>query len=286
MIKLIGHIKHFLNKNKRDNISALSGQSAFYIILSFVPFLMFIFALLAIIFGDKNMYDEALNSSLTKTGLSWLQRLISDTIERSAGVAVSTVIVALWSAGKAMYSVTDGIRRIYRLPDRHFWVIKRIIAMGYTLALFLVIFLLAVGTLVWGFLDDYIRPFIESLPCSSVIIYILTYSVVFVLVTIVLTLALKLFLRKKVEDKRFAGFRALLPGMAPVSLAWLLFSQGVVIYTRIFGTSSIYGSLGTVVIVMIWIYFMMYIFLCGVQFNYIYRRPICDFVFKDKKKND
>ena len=36
-----GHVRHFLKKNYRDNIPALSGQSAFFVLLSIVPMLLF-----------------------------------------------------------------------------------------------------------------------------------------------------------------------------------------------------------------------------------------------------
>ena len=44
--KLIGNVKSFLDKCKRDKINAYSAQSAFFIILSIIPFLMVFSSLL------------------------------------------------------------------------------------------------------------------------------------------------------------------------------------------------------------------------------------------------
>ena len=49
--KLIGNVKSFLDKCKRDKINAYSAQSAFFIILSIIPFLMVFSS--AIYIGDR-----------------------------------------------------------------------------------------------------------------------------------------------------------------------------------------------------------------------------------------
>ncbi|MEE3333703.1 MAG: YihY/virulence factor BrkB family protein [Ruminococcus sp.] len=290
MKKLIRHIKHFLNKNKRDNISAMSGQSAFFIILSFVPFLMFMFAVSSMIFDFAGMSRDLLREVLSETGANWLNGIIYEAYHRSSTVAIYTIIIALWSAGKGIYSITDGIKRIYRLPDRHFWVLKRIFAMGYTIVLFLSIALLMIAVVLFSTLDDYIKPFLSAMPFAEYVSYTLIYIAVFIVLTLLLNTAMKLFLMRKVSNKKYVKFRTLLPGTALTSLLWILFLIGITIYSRLIGSSPVYGSLGAVIIVMIWVYFSMYILLCGVQLNYIYREVFANFrfknIFKKKKDND
>ena len=81
-----------------------------------------------------------------------------------------------------------------------------------------------------------------------------------------------MYLYRKLTNKRRCTFRALYPGMILTVIAWNVLTFGVMIYIRHFATSSIYGTLGSVFMIMLWIYFMMYILLYGIQLDYIYRK--------------
>lgn len=286
--RLIKHIRYFLKKNKHDNIPALSAQSAFFIMLSFVPFLMFVFAIVSFFINPADFNYDGLKPFLTDDSLSMLKQIVEETIRRSSGVAVYTIVIALWSSAKGIYSITDGISRVYRLPDKHNWFVKRTFAMGYMLVMFVTILIAGIGVLGVSLIDSYIEPIIKQLPYSVYFVYLLRYLLFFVLLSLLLTLALKLYLFRKVSDKRFAKFRVLLPGMSFVALCWILLSFGVAVYSRYFAASSIYGSLSTLIIVMMWIYFGMYILLFGVQLNFIYRNAFYNFKLRNiirKRKN-
>lgn len=99
-----------------------------------------------------------------------------------------------------------------------------------------------------------------------------------------MALVIKLFLRDKVKDKRYISFRALMPGMLLTVICWYLLTFGVMAYIKNFATQSIYGSLGTVFVMMIWVYFLMYILLCCIEFNYIHREKFSGKKKADKKK--
>jgi membrane protein len=100
------------------------------------------------------------------------------------------------------------------------------------------------------------------------------YLIAFVLMVLIITVSLKLYLRGRVEDKKYSKFRVLLPGAVFTTLCWIGFSYGIDIYISMFDGFSTYGSISGVAIAMIWIYFVMYIFLLGVQINYVYRLKI------------
>lgn len=278
MIKAIfAHIKHFLRKNKRDNVPAIAAQSSFFIVLSFVPFLLFIFAISSLLSGDSsNIY----NSIPRDSGNQFIFDILKDAYQRAAGAAVYTIVIALWSSAKGMYAITDGVRRIYRLPDKHPWLLKRIFSMGYTVILFFLLIILLAATTVMALTEDFILPYVESFPFALQVLFALRYIVLFSLLVVLMTLALKIFLLRKVSDRRFAKFRVLLPGMAGTALGWMLFSIGISVYTKYFGGASIYGKVSSVIVLLIWVYFSMYILLCGIQLNYIYRKKFLNFRFR------
>ena len=267
----IGAVKEFMNKAYRNNISALSGQSAFFLILSLVPLVMFVFAMFSVVTGKSPelfaIPAQYADIPLVKT----LYDYLLDAIQRStSGTAIITAILALWSAGRGLYSITDGIARIYRLP-RQLWLVKRVYAMGYT-AILIVMFLISLALTA---LDVYLSNYLaDALALSGWVHTLITageYLFGALIELFFLTLALKLFLRRKVQEKRYTRFRALIPGMLFTVVGWGLLSWGVRLYLTYFSTSSLYGSLGTVAILMTEVYFSMMILLYGVQLNYLYR---------------
>ncbi len=282
--RILGNIKHFINKSNRDNIAAIAAQSTFFIILSVVPFLMFAFALLSIFKVPQNLFEIYVNDILTSDVQTYIQKIITETYENSVGVAYTTIVLALWSSGRGLYSITEGIRRIYRIPDRN-WFMKRLLAMGYTFIMFLVLVIAIGGFVVCEFFDNAISPYLKELPYSFELLYTLRYLILFALIVLLVAFALKLYLRNKVSDKRWAKFRLQLPGAVLTALCWALLSLGIRVYVDYFHGFSIYGSLGTAALIMMWVYFSMYIFLCSVQINFIYRRKIENFKIKKFLKN-
>lgn len=279
----LGHIKHFINKSNRDNIAAIAAQSTFFILLSVVPFLMFTFAILSIFGIPQNLFDIYVEDILTDDVSSYIEKIIVETYESSVGVAYTTIVLALWSSGRGLYSITEGIRRIYRIPDKN-WLMKRLLAVGYTFVMFLVLVISIGGFVVCELFDHAISPYLKELPYSFGLLYALRYLILFVLIVLLIALALKLYLRNKVSDKRRAKFLLQLPGAVLTSVCWVLLSLGIRVYVQYFNGFSIYGSLGATAVIMVWIYMSMYIFLCSVQLNFIYKRRIYNFFKKYLKK--
>ncbi len=283
-VRLIGTIKYFLKKSSRDNISAISAQSAFFLILSIVPFLMFAFAVLSFFNIPRSVYESYIQQAISPDVNTYLKGFIETAYNNSIGIAFTTIIAALWSAGKGIYSITEGINRIYKLKYKKFWIIKRLYAMLYTLLMFIVMVITVCILIVAEFFDELIKPYLKSLPYVLELLYTLRYLVAFTVMVLLMSLALKLYLRRKVKDKRWAKFRLQLPGVIITALSWFLFSFGMTIYIKFFNGFSIYGSLGTLAVVMIWIYFSMYILLYCIQFNYVNRHYFYEFSIRNLLK--
>lgn len=267
------HVMKFLNKSYEDNIAALSGQSAFFLILSSVPLVMFIFALLLILTG-KSIDDGStiVHFDTDNSVILFLQKYIVEAAKRAtSGTVIVTAIMTLWSAGRGLYCITEGISRIYRLPNKHIWLMKRVFAMGYTVVMLIMLILGFVVFILNFFVSQQFTQFFGENVFLNWLTSLLNPIVLGVLQLLIMTLALKLYLRGKVEDKRYYSFRALFPGMLFTVIIWHIVNYGVALYLKYFSASSIYGSLGTVAILMIWVYILMFVLLYGVQLNYIYR---------------
>lgn len=282
--RIYRHVQRFLVKNSTDNISALAGQSAFFMILSVVPFIVFFFFLVAMIFGEPQAeitgtkVAEVNNSSVTDFSSIISDFLVQLYNNRSHTVIV-TVVMTLWSAGKGMYIITDGISRIYGIPIRHSWIFRRVFAMGYTFVMLLMLLLTASILTLNATIQAYLSTATEGLPLATQVLFGLRYVITTVIMTLFLTIVLKLYLRRRIKNNHYTKFRVLLPGMLFTSVSWSVLTWGIEFYSTHF-SSSIYGGFGAVFILMLWIYFVMYLLLWGIQINCIYREQFYRFSFR------
>lgn len=289
LARVTNEIMWFLDVAYKDNIPALAGQSAFFMILSAPPLLMFAFTVLSMLTGqDIQSIGMSFLDRFRQIGdfplLEYAERFIKTSVSRSgSGTAILTAIVTLWSAGNGMYCITEGISRVYKLPNKRIWLTKRLFSMLYTLLLLVVMML------------DFAFMAINIVFATGIVtilgikearnVFLAIFYIVFGLLQAwLMALVIKLFLRDKVKDKRYISFRALMPGMLLTVICWYLLTFGVMAYIKNFATQSIYGSLGTVFVMMIWVYFLMYILLCCIEFNYIHREKFSGKKKADKKK--
>ena len=284
---LFTQIKYILDKSYRDNIPALAGQSAFFLLLSAIPLILFVFSMLSLLTG-KDLKAEDFAAIPVQGMVPYFDKLINyivDSVRKAtSGTAIITAIVMLWSAGKGMYCITDGILRVYRIPNNKFWLLRRVYAMGYTIVMLLILFAGLVAVLANIFLASSINQLIGDGEQIHWLTHVLLQLLFTLLQTVLMAWALKLFLRNKVE-RSYTTMRALIPGMLITVIAWKVLTFGVVYYLRHFAVSSVYGSLAGVFMVMIWVYFLTYLLLYGIQINFVYRHEFSSFrLFKRKAK--
>lgn len=287
-IWLFGNINHFIRKSFKDNISAIAGQTTFFIILSFVPFVMFAFALLSYFHVPTQLLEHYYVDVLPREVMEYIRNIVNDAYPKAVSMAFTSAIIALWSAGRGIHCITQGVFIIYKSPDKKNWFIKRLQASLYTLIMFVTLVISLIVLVISQFFSKFIENFLSTLPYALDVLYAFRYVIMFVVLIVLMTVGLKLLLYSRIRDKKYAKMKCILPGVCITSLGWVILSALISLYVNYFGGFTIYGSLGTAVIVMVWLYFAIMIFLCSMEFNYIYRRKIYDFKFRDllKKKND
>lgn len=130
--KLIGNVKSFLDKCKRDKINAYSAQSAFFIILSIIPFLMVFSSLLQYTSVTESMLLEIIRHLMPEYVSPFLISLVDEVYSRSMGIISITAIIAIWSAAKGVQYMTDGLNSVNDLEETRNWFVLRFWAVVYT----------------------------------------------------------------------------------------------------------------------------------------------------------
>ena len=250
---------------------AYAAQAAYFFVLSLIP--IFLLLLTMVQFTPVTMNDvmEAVLQVFPESVAPLIRSIVIQVYTQSGTVIPVTIIVALWSAGKGVLSVTSGLNCIYAKTETRNYFSLRIRASFYTV-LFLLAILLSLILSVFGnsisvMLYEYV-PFLSKV--VDFIIRIRTF-VTLVVLTVFWDLVYKFLPNRKNRAK--TTLRRQLPGAVFTACGWLLVSFIFSVYLDIFtGFTNMYGSLTTIILILLWLYVCMYIILLGGEVNALLER--------------
>lgn len=264
MKKFIKIMTGFMNRMNQDHVSAFAAQAAFFILMSFVPFLMLLLPLVTYVSITKDMVVEMILQVMPDAGdfRSFFLSIIQEVYDKSTAVVPISAIFTLWSAGKGLQGLTNGVNAIYHVKETRNYVVTRVRSALYTLVFILAVIgsliLLVFGNSIQKLLTRYIPAL------ARVTAYIIGMRTAVSLVV----LALIFLMVYKFLPNRKTSFRSQVPGAVISAVAWSLFSLGFSVYLDYYdGFSNMYGSLTTIILILLWLYFCMYIVLIGAEIN-------------------
>lgn len=256
-------IQGFLRRMKFDNVNEFSAQASFFLILSVFPFIMLLLTIIhytpleqtVLLSILLDITPEALNPLITN--------VVEELYEKASGTMLSvTAVMAIWSSSKGMRAITRGLHSVFHIRQKRNYFLERAIAILYTIVL-LVVILLSLSLIVFG------NSLLHFLGYNLPFVYGIAEIFVkqrFLIILLILSLFFSL-LYKSIAQKRYTLMQ-LLPGSLFSSLGWLGFSYAYGIYVNYYSNFSyMYGSLTTIVILMLWIYVCMYILFIGGEIN-------------------
>ncbi len=266
-----------MDKCKKDNIGACAAQTAFFIMMSLVPLIMFFITLIQYTPISEAMLLQWVHQYLPDYLEPVIITILDEVYSKSAGILSTTAVIAIWSASKGLHYLSDGLDEVNQVQEKRSWILLRIKAVFYTF-IFLVGIVVFLVLLVFGrALEDllvYYLPVIGNLVSRILDFRILIITPIMILIVM---MAFHSLPDRKAVAGRKITFRNQLPGAILCTVVWYLFSVGVSVYVGYFNGFSMYGSLTTVVLTMFWIYFCMYILLFCAELNGFYYREIEDY---------
>ncbi len=262
-LRIAKFIKRVGDKSAADAISAYSGETTLFTILSFFPFAILLLSLLPFLPITEETVLNALDSLVNLENNTIFASIITELFETNTGAVLSfSVITLLWSASKGFIAIVRGLNKIYEVEESRNYFLMRLTAILYTV-LFAVLILLTLILLVFG--NSIYHWIINRFPSIGN----LALLVISIRATVTLGILLIFFLLiYTVLPNRKSSFIYEIPGAIVTSAGWFGFSYIYSIYVDVFAKSSaMYGSLSTIVFLMMWLYFCMYIFFIGAEIN-------------------
>lgn len=255
-------IEEILIQIAGHHVGAYAAQSAFFMMLSLVPILMLLMTLVRVTPITQANIIEVVYEVFPKTVSGMIISIIDEVYSQTGTTITISVLVAFWSAGRGVLAMSNGLTTIRGTVETRNYFFLRLRAAFYTvfflIAIVLTLVLLGFGNSISLLVNEYI-PVIQYL--IDFIIEIRT------IVTICVLIVVSLVMYEFLPNKRGKPLRQL-PGAVFTSLGWTFASFLFSMYLDIFkGFSNMYGSLTTIVIIMLWMYFCMYVMLLGGEIN-------------------
>jgi membrane protein len=252
----------------KDRVLDQSAMLSFYFLLSIFPLLLFLMALLGLLLQSGPALQETLHQYLLAVVPRSASTLIDTTLDEiTRGSGPVTLSVALlfawWPASQGMRAIVEGLNLAYEGEESRPWWKQYLIASGLTIAS-LVFFGCALLLLIYG----------ERL--SEIIAMHLGYSgfiarlwqVVSWLLLLVFVLTAFNILYIYAPNVKHRQWDWLKPGTIVGVALWLLASFGFKLYLGFFDRFSVtYGSIGAVIILLLWLYLSGIAILVGGEVN-------------------
>lgn len=270
----IGRFEPITSKILHDNIFAIAGQSAFFIILSAVPLSMFIVSILQNLHIPVDFIEMGLSGVFSEQIVDEISEFLTNAYNNAVGISLITLIITLWSAAQGIHAITNGLNRIYDAYENRNWFFLRIRAMFYTIAFFAIILISLVIIGLGSTINKWLSPYIKYLPDFVALIYHLRYVLIFLFLVVLFALVYRNFPNISRKQHKEYGIRYQLPGAFLCTLSWYVLSLGISIYVDNFNGFSIYGGLATLAGIMIWLYFCMVCLMICAEINYVYHEQI------------
>jgi membrane protein len=262
-------LKRTASEFRADNLSDWAAALTYYGLLALFPALIALVSLLGL-FGDPEATTEAITEVVTSIGPESAAQTFAGPIESitsnrsGAGVAlVVGLLLALWSASGYVGAFMRASNVIYETPEgRPAWKLRPL-QMLVALAMVLLMAVLALALVLTG---PIVEAVAEPIGLSDTAITIWDIAKWPALLALFVTMIGVLYYAS--PNAKLRGFRWVTPGSVVALVIWIVISAAFAFYVANFGSyNKTYGTLGGVIVLLIWLWLTNLAILFGHQLN-------------------
>jgi membrane protein len=281
--------KHFFNKDflkkvydeaMAEDIVSNAAQVAFYFIFALFPLLLFLLSLFGLVLGQaEDMRQELfayLGQIIPASAVTLIEQTLDEVVQESSGGKLTFgFVLALWSASAGVDSLRIVLNDVYDLSETRAWWKYKLTCVLVTLGL-TVLTLVVVGAVFYG--SHLLTVSMTAAGIAGAAPYITDALSAVLIIGVMLLMFACLY--AFVPNHETFVFRWITPGAVAAVVLWLVFSFGFRIYLAYFDSyAATYGSLGAIIILLLWLYLTALVILIGGVIN-----SVADQLTKGKEK--
>lgn len=251
---------------RQDQLTLYAAQASFFLLVSALPLLVLILNVSRLLSAESSAFLSELLHSVLPTDFHRALDALLNELTRSESIPLLSVTAAtaLWSASRGIAALERGLCGVYRIQANHGFLRDILRSLIHTAAFIILMPSVLLLGVFGAHITDLVVSVLPSLECILTRLIHARGLFLFVFLSLLFTLEHRLILRR--TELRESAL--CVPGALTSAAGWILFSYLYSIYIRFFPRSShLYGSMATLVILMLWLYFCMIIFLCGAEVN-------------------
>lgn len=248
-----------------DRATGLAAEQAFFYMLSLFPLLILFLSVLPYFSMDMDRLMFFIETALPPQTAAMIEENVINVVQNdNSGLLTFGVIGTIWSASAGMNAFIKAMNEAFNVTThRPIWkarFLSIILTFG-MLASLIIIFILSIfGELLLDMITSYF-----TLPEQTEVLFQILRWVLTIVVMIALLCCLYFF-----APKIKLSFRYVLPGAISATILWQLISFGFSFYVSNFGNySATYGSLGGVIVLMLWLFLTGLSLVIGGEINAI-----------------
>ena len=252
----------FITRVFEHGIMGRGAELAYYFLFSFLPLIIFVAALISAMKIDISSF-----AGLEKLIPQDVLNIISEYYHyifgaQNTGLMISGLVLSVYFSSAAVRSLMRGLDVAYHVKENRSFIRKLIMSIFFAIILLLMISLSMIVLVAGGKIIEliiYVFPEYEGFEFMT---NILRFALPVIPMLFVLTLLFMFVPNQKVK------FREAIPGALFSLIAWMVVSAIFSLYVSTMGNYSVlYGSLGAIIVLMLWFYLIGIIFVMGGELN-------------------
>src|SRR5438270_876801 len=253
-----------------DELSTRSAALSYYFHGGALPNVSFPGVAGLVLSGPGSQLRESIISGLGRlapgSASDLVHSVVNQTFKSSSGIKLAAGIFgALWAASGGMGAVVVSLNVIYRTEETRPWCKQKITIVGLTLALAALIIVALVLVLYGGKIGQLIAGHVGLGDVFRLAWKVLQWPLSFA--AMFLSYSIIYYYAPNLEERKWYWVT---PGAVAGVVLWLLASLGFRVYLHFFNSySATYGSLGAVIILMLWLYITGFAILIGGEVNWV-----------------
>ena len=268
-------LKRLAKRIKDDRIFGRAAQLSYYFLLALFPLLLFLINILGYMAQEGTLFRDKLLIYLAAVMPASAFALVRATVDeisvsRGTGKLSFGILAALWAASNGMGAISDTLNTAYNVKERRPWLQVRLISVGLTIALAILILAALAIVLLGGTIGEALASRYGFGSLFTTIWSVIQWPIALIFVLTTFNLIYNFAPNISPGARRW-----ITPGAFVGVALWLLVSFGFRVYLGYFDSYSVtYGSLGAVIVLMLWFYLSGVAILIGGEVNCEYQnRP-------------
>ncbi|MEH6957273.1 YihY/virulence factor BrkB family protein [Neobacillus drentensis] len=260
LLKLLWH------RIDEDDLPGLSAQLAYYFLLSLFPLLIVLFTLLPYIPIPHQDMLGLIRDFAPVEAMDLIEKNVHDIMnDRNGGLLSFGIIGTIWSASNGIEAIVKAFNKAYNVKESRSFIVSRgmaiLLTFGMILVLILAIILPIFGREIGLFLFSRMGYTTEFIKLWDTLSRLVSAIILFLIFTGLYWIAPNVKLK----------CRSAFPGAAFATIGWIISSLGLTFYVgNISNYSLTYGSIGAIIVLMVWLYISAFIIILGGEINAFY----------------